>query len=89
MWDFFEVILVPFDRRPSGTLTPALRSTGRHGDSSYWPSDNNLIDRSSLNGRCPSELWSRTFLEASSDVTGLPERRGEERRGEERKVCCL
>ncbi|KAK3527023.1 hypothetical protein QTP86_007183 [Hemibagrus guttatus] len=22
---------------------------GRHGDSSYWPSDNNLIDRSSLN----------------------------------------
>uniref|UniRef100_A0AAY4AD51 DCC netrin 1 receptor n=1 Tax=Denticeps clupeoides TaxID=299321 RepID=A0AAY4AD51_9TELE len=24
-------------------------SKGRHGDSSYWPSDNNLIDRSSLN----------------------------------------
>uniref|UniRef100_A0A8B9JM27 DCC netrin 1 receptor n=1 Tax=Astyanax mexicanus TaxID=7994 RepID=A0A8B9JM27_ASTMX len=24
-------------------------SKGRHGDSGYWPSDNNLIDRSSLN----------------------------------------
>ncbi|GAA6079956.1 netrin receptor DCC, partial [Tachysurus ichikawai] len=26
-----------------------VSSTRRHGDSSYWPSDNNLIDRSSLN----------------------------------------
>ncbi|XP_055754341.1 netrin receptor DCC-like, partial [Salvelinus fontinalis] len=26
---------------------------GRHGDGSYWPSDNNLIDRSSLNGKHP------------------------------------
>lgn len=33
-------------------LMRLLLPTGRHGDGSFWPVDTNLIDRSSLNGRC-------------------------------------
>ncbi len=32
------------------TLTFLSLVSGRHGDSGYWPSDNNPIDMSSLNG---------------------------------------
>lgn len=42
------LFLTPVMSHPDLTVISLL--SGRHGDSGYWPSDNNLIDMSSLNG---------------------------------------
>lgn len=49
-------------------LTVISVLSGRHGDSGYWPSDNNLIDMSSLNGKITPNAERNKYTNHRDDI---------------------